>query len=141
MLRLNREFVDERLHAVKGHRRRLLEEENGTDEDRSKRLRELLEALVEVVEHLRSRSEDSFATTYRDRARGLVEMGLLEERYVEQVLVPLATLYESRVGLHMPLKDKEIRETIRDHLPRLDRFVEAVEDLLEHPDQYGLEEG
>jgi len=131
LLPINEEYLTSRLKRLQTCRT-TIQKKPDLDPDRVQSLlQDLLEAFIEITEHLCSRMEHSKSPTYRERVRQLGEEGLFETGYIEEQLVPLAWFYENRVGLHIPLKQREIKE-IREHrLEFLDRFEQVVETILE----------
>ncbi len=101
-------------------------------------IQKILEHLMEVVEHVHSRYDQSSSPAYRERVRGLAELGLFERSWVERHLVPLAGLYEGRAGLRIPLDDEELDEVLTEHRQAIADAIEAFRSLLSDPESYGL---
>lgn len=131
MLPINHEYLSSKLKRMRDCRH-TIQEQSELDPDRVQSLlQDLLEAFIEITEHLCSRMENSKSPTYRDRVRQLADEGILETTYVEEQLVRLAWFYENRVGLHIPLKNSEIKEIREEQLSQLGPFEQAVESIIE----------
>ena len=135
MLPINHDYLSSKLKRLQTCRQ-TIQNNPELDSDRLQSLlQDLLEAFIEITEHVCSRMEHSKSPTYRDRVRQLGEEDLFETDYIEEQLVPLAWFYENRVGLHIPLKQREINEIRTDRLASLDRFEEEIQSLLEQDKQ------
>lgn len=103
------------------------------------RLREALEGVFNIGAHILSRMEGGRATEYKDIAKKLGELGIVEKGFAEGALRRMAGYRNRLTHFYAELTPKELHQIIQTDLGDFDVFLKAIKAVLEHPQKFGLE--
>lgn len=101
-------------------------------------LREALEGVFHIGAHILSRLNGGRGTEYKDIARKLGELGIVEKEFANSALARMAGYRNRLTHFYAEIKPEELYGIIRDDLGDFDIFLHAVKNVLEHPEQFDL---
>lgn len=102
-------------------------------------LRFALEGVFHIGSHILSRTPGGRFTEYREIARKLGEIGVVEKAFAEETLVKMAGYRNRLTHLYAQITPEELYKIMNNHLDDLVHFVEAIKSLLKNPKQLGFE--
>ncbi len=145
---LQRESIEPRLDGIEKELlllqsfARLPFEEFNTDVigDRAQlHLRFALEGIFHIGSHILSRTPGGRFTEYKEIARNLGEIGLLEKSFAEKTLVKMAGYRNRLTHFYAEITPEELYNIINNHLGDITRFVEIIKMLMKNPTAHGFE--
>lgn len=102
-------------------------------------LHRALEGVFNISSHILSRIPGAQATQYRELAEKLGEYGIIDKKFAQTKLVEMAKYRNRLVRFYAEIMPEEIYAVLQNDLGDFDIFLRAVKNLLEHPEQFGLE--
>lgn len=145
---LQRESVEPRLDGIEKEIVLLREfaklpfEEFNTDVvlDRTQlHLRFALEGVFHIGSHILSRTPGGRFTEYKEIARKLGEIGVVDKTFAEETLVKMAGYRNRLTHLYAQITPEELYKIIHDHLDDLSHFAASIKSLLMNPQKRGFE--
>ena len=103
------------------------------------RLREALEGVFNIGAHILSRMEGGRATEYKDIAKKLGELGIVEKSFAEGALRRMAGYRNRLTHFYAEITPRELYRIIQKDLGDFDTFLRAIKAVLEHPENFNLE--
>lgn len=102
------------------------------------RLREALEGVFNIGAHILSRIEGGRTTAYKEIAKKLGALGIMEKKFADGALADMAGYRNRLTHFYADVPAAEIYEVLHKHLGDFDIFLSAVKKVLEHPEEFGL---
>lgn len=102
-------------------------------------LRFALEGVFHIGSHLLSRTPGGRFTEYKEIARKLGEMKIVDPIFAEQILVKMAGYRNRLTHLYAQIKPEELYTIVSNHLNDLITFVQSIKNVLKHPEKFGFE--
>lgn len=102
-------------------------------------LRLALEGVFHIGSHILSRLPGGRAVEYSGIATKLGELGIVDRKFAEQKLVPMAKLRNILVHQYADLDAKRIYQLVRKHLSDVERFLDAVGRVMKNPKRFRLD--
>jgi len=102
-------------------------------------LRFALEGVFHIGSHILSRTPGGRFTEYKEIARNLGEIGLLEKSFAEKTLVKMAGYRNRLTHFYAEITPKELYDIINHHLGDIAHFVQTIKTLLKDPTAHGFE--
>ncbi len=102
-------------------------------------LRQALEGVFHIGEHILSRMNGGRATEYKEIAKLLGERGIVERKFADTRLKAMAGYRNRLTHFYADIKPEEIYAILNNNLGDFGTFLTAVKDVLEHPEKFGLE--
>lgn len=97
-----------------------------------------LEGVFHISSHILSRILGADAAEYKEIARKLGEYKIIDKNFAETRLFEMAGYRNRLVHFYAEILPKEIYEIINNNLDDFDIFLEAVKNVLENPQKYGI---
>ena len=101
-------------------------------------LRLALEGVFHIGSHILSRLPGGRAVEYGEIAKKLGEHGIVEKKFAEETLFPMARLRNLLVHHYADIDAKELYRIVQEDLPDIEHFLSSVKQVIEHPDKWGL---
>lgn len=101
-------------------------------------LHRALEGVFNISTHLLSRLPGSQATTYKEIAIKLGEVGIIDKEFANHRLALMAKYRNRLVHFYADIGEKEIYNIIQNDLGDFNVFLSAVKRVLQDPDKFGL---
>lgn len=101
-------------------------------------LREALEGVFHIGTHILSRLNGGRGTEYKDIARKLGELGIVEKEFANSALARMAGYRNRLTHFYAEIKPQELYDILQRDLGDFDIFLHAVKNVLEHPERFGL---
>lgn len=102
-------------------------------------LHHALEGVFHIASHILSRIPGGQATEYAESARKFGEFGLVDKEFANTTLVKMAKYRNRIVHFYAEITPEEYYNIIKNNLGDFDIFLQAVKQVLEHPEQFGLD--
>lgn len=102
------------------------------------RLHEALEGVFHIGAHILSRMEGGRTTDYKDIAKKLGELGIVETKFANGALTFMAGYRNRIVHFYAEVKPEEMYKIVNNNLGDFEIFLKAVKNILEHPEKFGL---
>lgn len=102
-------------------------------------LHHALEGVFHIASHILSRIPGGQATEYAESARKLGEFDLVDKEFANTILVKMAKYRNRIVHFYAEITSEEYYDIIKNHLDDFDTFLSAIKNVLEYPEQFGLE--
>jgi len=104
-------------------------------------LRQALERVFHIGEHILSRLNGSRATEYKEIARKLGEFNIVNNDFANSKLVNMAGYRNRLTHFYANITPLEIYEIVKNNLDDFNIFLNAVKFLLKNPDKFNLKVG
>lgn len=101
-------------------------------------LRQALEGVFHIGEHILSRLNGGRATEYKEIAKLLGERGIVNKNFAETRLKSMAGYRNRLTHFYADITPEEIYDILKNHLDDFEVFLRAVKNVLEHPEKFGL---
>lgn len=101
-------------------------------------LRLALEGVFHIGSHILSRLPGGRATEYREIALKLGEAGIVNNRFAEEKLAPMARLRNLLVHHYADIDPRRIYNLIHHNLSDVEAYLRAVKQVVEHPEQWDI---
>lgn len=101
-------------------------------------LHRALEGVFNIGSHILSRLPGSQATEYREIARMLGEVGIVEKEFAEKSLIKMAKYRNRLVHFYAEITPSELYDILQQHLGDIHVYLKSIKNLLTHPEKYGL---
>lgn len=101
-------------------------------------LRQALEGVFHIGEHILSHLNGGRATEYKEIARLLGEHGIVDKNFADTRLKAMAGYRNRLTHFYADIKPEEIYSILQNNLSDFDIFLKAVKEVLKHPEKYGL---
>lgn len=102
-------------------------------------LREALEGVFHIGAHILSRLNGGRGTEYKDIAKKLGELGIVEKEFANSALARMAGYRNRLTHFYAEIKPEELYGILHHDLGDFNMFLGAVKNVLEHPEQFALE--
>jgi len=102
-------------------------------------LRQALEGVFHIGEHILSRLNGGRATEYKEIARLLGEKKIVPKVFADIKLKAMAGYRNRLTHFYAEVTPDELYSVVNNNLKDFDIFLKAVKDVLEHPANFGLE--
>ena len=102
-------------------------------------LRQALEGIFHISEHILSRLNGARASEYKEIARKLGEYGVVDAEFANSALVKMAGYRNRLTHFYSDITPEEIYNIIKDNLDDFDIFVKAISDLMKNPAKLNLD--
>lgn len=102
------------------------------------RLRFVLEGIFHIGAHVLSRIPGCRFTEYKEIARTLGTCGIVEKKFAEQKLVPLAGYRNRLTHLYADVTPRELYDILHNDLDDVEVYMNAIKNLLLHPERFNL---
>lgn len=102
-------------------------------------LRFALEGIFHIGSHILSRTPGGRFTEYKEIARKLGEIGIVNKTYAEETLVRMAGYRNRLTHLYAQITPDELYKIVSDHLDDLSHFATAIRSLLKNLEAFGFE--
>lgn len=101
-------------------------------------LHRALEGVFNISSHILSRLPGGEATKYREIAGKLGEFGIVEKKFAEEKLIPMAKYRNRLVHFYAEITEQELYDILHNNLDDFNVFLAGIKLLLEHPEKYNL---
>ena len=101
-------------------------------------LRQALEGVFHIGEHILSRLNGGRATEYKQIAQKLGEYNLVNHSFAENNLKKMAGYRNRLTHFYADVTPEEIYKVIKENLSDFSVFLEAIKGILENPEKLGL---
>jgi len=101
-------------------------------------LRFALEGIFHIGSHILSRTPGGRFTEYKEIARKLGEIGVVDKTFAEQALTKMAGYRNRLTHFYAEVTPKELYEILNSHLNDITTFVQAIKTLLKNPEKFGF---
>lgn len=101
-------------------------------------LRQALEGVFHIGEHILSRLNGGRATEYKEIARLLGERGVVDKHFAEGKLAAMAGYRNRLTHFYADVTPEEIYGILKNNLSDFETFLTAVKHVLEEPEKFGL---
>ena len=101
-------------------------------------LRQALEGVFHVGEHLLSRLNGGRATEYKEIAKKLGEAGIIDKQFAETKLVAMAGYRNRLTHFYAEITPPEIYRILHQDLGDFDIFLSSIKKVLTDPQTFGL---
>ena len=102
-------------------------------------LRQALEGVFHIGEHILSRLNGGRATEYKEIARLLSEKRIVDKTFADTRLKAMAGYRNRLTHFYAEITPEEIYAILKNNLGDFDIFLKAIKEVLENPDKFGLE--
>jgi len=101
-------------------------------------LRQALEGVFHIGEHILSRLNGGRATEYKEIARLLGERKIVKKTFADTRLKAMAGYRNRLTHFYAEITPEEIYSILKDNLADFHIFLKAIKKVLENPDKFGL---
>ncbi len=101
-------------------------------------LRLVLEGVFNITSHILARIPGARETEYKRMARKLGEIGVVEKKFAETVLVEIAGYRNRLTHFYAEIKATELHQICQTRLQDIEAFLTAIKKLLADPGKFGL---
>ncbi len=101
-------------------------------------LRQALEGVFHIGEHILSRLSGSRATEYKEIAKKLGEAGIVDKAFADTKLVAMAGYRNRLTHFYAEITPEELHQILTINLGDFVIFLKAVKQVLEHPEKFNL---
>lgn len=102
-------------------------------------LRQALEGVFHIGEHILSRINGGRATEYKEIAKKLGEYKVVDLEFAQTKLVQMAGYRNRLTHFYSDITPTEMYEIIKNDLGDIETFMQYVKELLENPRKFNLE--
>lgn len=102
-------------------------------------LHRALEGVFNIGSHILSRLPGATATQYKEIALKLGEFKIIPNDFAEKKLVEMAKYRNRLIHFYAQIKPKELYQIINNDLDDFDIFLKSVKNLLNNPQDFGLQ--
>jgi uncharacterized protein YutE (UPF0331/DUF86 family) len=102
-------------------------------------LRQALEGIFHIGEHILARLNGGRATDYKEIARKLGEHGVVEKAFADDALVQMAGYRNRLTHFYADITPEESHELITNRLDDLEIVLAGVRQVMEEPERFGVE--
>lgn len=102
-------------------------------------LRQALEGVFHIGEHILSRLNGGRATEYKEIAQLLGKRGIVEKHFADTKLKTMAGYRNRLTHFYAEVTPEEIYNILNNDLGDFDIFLKSVKEVLESPCKFGLE--
>lgn len=102
-------------------------------------LHRALEGVFHISSHILSRIPGAEAAEYKEIAKKLGEYKIISKNFAETRLSEMAGYRNRLVHFYAEISPEEIYDIINHNLNDFDIFLEAIKNVLENPQKYGIE--
>ena len=101
-------------------------------------LRRVLEGVFHIGSHILARMPGGRVTEYKEIALKLGELGIVEKNFAGNQLKNMAGYRNRLTHFYSDITPQEIHEIIQNHLEDITLFLQAIKELLKHPEKFNL---
>jgi uncharacterized protein YutE (UPF0331/DUF86 family) len=101
-------------------------------------LRQALEGVFHISEHILSRSSGGRATEYKEIAKKLGEIGIVDMSFAQSSLVKMAGYRNRLTHFYAEITPEEIYQIIDKDLKDFYTFLKKIKYVLEHSEEFGF---
>ena len=101
-------------------------------------LRLALEGVFNITAHILSRIPGGRATEYKSMAIKLGETGIVDEEFAKGALYEMGGYRNRLTHFYAEITIEELYNIIREDLGDIEKFLDSIKQLLEHPEKFGL---
>ena len=101
-------------------------------------LRRVLEGVFHIGSHILARMPGGRVTEYKEIALKLGELCIVEKSFAANQLKKMAGYRNRLTHFYSDITPQEIHEIIQNHLEDITVFLQAIRELLKHPEKYNL---
>lgn len=101
-------------------------------------LRQALEGVFNIGAHILSRLPGGRATEYKGIAKKLGELGVVERKFADDVLVKMGGYRNRLVHIYNEITPVELYDITQNHLSDFETFLAAIKTVLEQPEKFNL---
>ena len=101
-------------------------------------LRQALEGVFHIGEHILSRLNGGRATEYKEIAKKLGEAGIVDQKFAQTKLTAMAGYRNRLTHFYAEITPDELFEILEKDLPDFEIFLSDIKDLLSNPGKYNL---
>lgn len=101
-------------------------------------LRQALEGIFHIGEHILSRLNGGRATEYKEIAKKLGERGIVDREFAQTKLTAVAGYRNRLTHFYADITPEEMYKILQNDLGDFDVFLSAVKQVLGHPEKFGL---
>ncbi|HEY4518821.1 MAG TPA: DUF86 domain-containing protein [Candidatus Paceibacterota bacterium] len=101
-------------------------------------LRQALEGMFHIGEHILSRLPGGRATEYKDIAKKLGEFNVVDNEFAALALTKMAGYRNRLTHFYAEITPEEMYQIINHNLDDFTIFLKAVKNVLEHPEKFEL---
>lgn len=101
-------------------------------------LRQALEGVFHIGEHILSRMNGGRATEYKEIAKKLGEAGVVDRTFAETKLSAMAGYRNRLTHFYAEITTDELFEILEKDLTDFDVFLSKIKNLLSDPEKFGL---
>ena len=101
-------------------------------------LRRVLEGVFHIGSHILARMPGGRVTEYKEIALKLGELGIVEKRFANNQLKNMAGYRNRLTHFYSDITLQEIHKIIHNNLGDIAMFLQAVRELLKHPQRFNL---
>jgi len=102
-------------------------------------LRQALEGVFHIGSHLLSRLPGNRSTEYKEIALRLGDARIVDKKYAQTSLKSMAGYRNRLTHFYADVTAEEVYSILRNNLHDIEIFLQAVKNVLEHPEKFGLE--
>lgn len=102
-------------------------------------LRLALEAIFHIGGHILSRLPGGRAVEYVEIAAKLGEFNIVPKKFADEKMVPMAKMRNILVHHYINIDARMLYEITKDHLDDIEKFLQAIKKVMEHPAKFGLQ--
>jgi uncharacterized protein YutE (UPF0331/DUF86 family) len=102
------------------------------------RIREALEGVFNIGAHILARIEGARATEFKEIAKKLGEIGIVDKNFANTTLTYMAGYRNRLTHFYADVDEIELYDILQKHLNDFETFLTHIKKLLEHPEKFGL---
>jgi uncharacterized protein YutE (UPF0331/DUF86 family) len=101
-------------------------------------LRFALEDIFHIGSHILSRTPGGRFTEYREIARNLGEVGVIDKTFAQTTLVKMTGYRNRLTHLYAQITPEELYKILKNHLADIETFIQAIKKFMRNPKKYGF---
>lgn len=101
-------------------------------------LRQALEGVFHIGEHILSRLNGGRATEYKDIAKKLGELGIIDRQFAQTKLAAMAGYRNRLTHFYAEITPEELFQILREDLGDFETFLVSVKQVLDDPQKFDL---
>lgn len=101
-------------------------------------LRQALEGVFHIGEHILSRLNGGRATEYKDIAKKLGELGIIDRQFAQTKLTAMAGYRNRLTHFYADITPQELFQILHEDLDDFETFLTSVKQVLVDPQKFGL---
>lgn len=102
-------------------------------------LRQALEGVFHIGEHILSRLNGARSTEYKEIAKKLGEYKIVDSEFANSSLIQMAGYRNRLTHFYAEVTPDEMYKIINENLDDFIVFIKAIKKFLDNPDQFGLD--